>query len=203
MNNEDKLCDEIHDLVKNKNPEILALRKQFSKKTGIFVIECNYSAYADWLELKQLSILQPETELCQCSEVDCEKYSWSNLCYYCRKPLRTETIHSRYSPPEPEGEDDLRFVLNGIESLINSKHNRATIIDLKTLWSNLSDAITENDNKLSNIKKELKEKTDKINELGDRLSECRDYLMQIEPSNISIEDTLEALGYGRNGLKFD
>lgn len=30
---------------------------------------------------------------------------------------------------------------------------------------------------------------------------CRDYLMQVKPSDITVEDTLEALGYGRNGLK--
>lgn len=31
--------------------------------------------------------------------------------------------------------------------------------------------------------------------------ECRDYLMQVEPQELTVGDALEALGYGRNGLQ--
>lgn len=32
--------------------------------------------------------------------------------------------------------------------------------------------------------------------------DCRDYLMQVESKDLTVENCLEALGYGRNGLKF-
>lgn len=32
-----------------------------------------------------------------------------------------------------------------------------------------------------------------------RLQNGRDYLMQVEPDDISVEDCLESFGYGRNG----
>ena len=40
-----------------------------------------------------------------------------------------------------------------------------------------------------------------IQDLRSKLSEGRDYLMQVEPRNITIEDALEAFGFGRNGLR--
>jgi hypothetical protein len=33
-----------------------------------------------------------------------------------------------------------------------------------------------------------------------RLQDGRDYLMQVEPDDITVEDSLEAFGFGRNGL---
>lgn len=33
--------------------------------------------------------------------------------------------------------------------------------------------------------------------------ECRDYLMGIDPKDLTVEDALEALGYGRDGINFD
>ena len=33
-----------------------------------------------------------------------------------------------------------------------------------------------------------------------RLQDGRDYLMQVEPDEITVEDSLESFGFGRNGL---
>jgi hypothetical protein len=33
-----------------------------------------------------------------------------------------------------------------------------------------------------------------------RLQNGRDYLMQVEPDEITVEDSLESFGFGRNGL---
>lgn len=33
-----------------------------------------------------------------------------------------------------------------------------------------------------------------------KLQEGRDYLMQVEPEDITVEDALESFGFGRNGL---
>ena len=32
--------------------------------------------------------------------------------------------------------------------------------------------------------------------------QCRDYLMGVEPEYLTVEDCLEQLGYGRNGLDY-
>lgn len=47
----------------------------------------------------------------------------------------------------------------------------------------------------------LTEKDEKISELGERLNEGRHYLMSVQPKDLTVEDALEALGFGRNGLK--
>lgn len=38
-------------------------------------------------------------------------------------------------------------------------------------------------------------------ELRVQLSNGRDYLMQVQSSDLTVEDALEAFGFGRNGLK--
>ena len=48
----------------------------------------------------------------------------------------------------------------------------------------------------SNEKKE-----DLIYELRERLTNGRDYLMQVETKDLTVGDCLEALGFGRNGLR--
>lgn len=42
-------------------------------------------------------------------------------------------------------------------------------------------------------------KADLVEDLGDRLNDGRNYLMQVDPSRITVEDTLEAFGYNKNG----
>jgi len=37
-------------------------------------------------------------------------------------------------------------------------------------------------------------------ELNDRINACRNYLMGVDPKKITVEDTLLALGFNRNGL---
>ena len=39
-----------------------------------------------------------------------------------------------------------------------------------------------------------------INALDEQLQKGRDYLMQVEANKITVEDSLEAFGFGRNGL---
>ncbi|HDY66654.1 MAG TPA: hypothetical protein ENH85_02560 [Candidatus Scalindua sp.] len=35
-----------------------------------------------------------------------------------------------------------------------------------------------------------------------KLNDGRSYLMQVEPKDITVEDSLEAFGFGRNGLNY-
>lgn len=44
-----------------------------------------------------------------------------------------------------------------------------------------------------------KEKED-LKEAADFRLQCRHYLMGVEPERLTVEDALEALGFGRNGL---
>lgn len=57
------------------------------------------------------------------------------------------------------------------------------------------------------IAKELIEIYDKLivdfAKMYRKLDEGRDYLMQVEPEDITVEDSLEAFGFGRNGLNHD
>lgn len=48
-----------------------------------------------------------------------------------------------------------------------------------------------------------KNEAKKRRELESRLSDCRDYLMSTARDEITVEDALEQLGFGRNGLKFE
>lgn len=54
--------------------------------------------------------------------------------------------------------------------------------------------------KVRELEKKLKEQRDYTDSLSDRLSEGRYYLMGIQPSKLTVEDALEAFGFGRNGL---
>lgn len=50
-------------------------------------------------------------------------------------------------------------------------------------------------------KKELLERSDSFyRESHDHRYDCRDYLMAVDPNDLTVEDCLEALGFGRNGL---
>jgi hypothetical protein len=48
---------------------------------------------------------------------------------------------------------------------------------------------------------ELNITSDEIAGINYRLNNGRDYLMQIEADKITVEDALEAFGFGRNGLR--
>lgn len=37
--------------------------------------------------------------------------------------------------------------------------------------------------------------------LIERLNSGRDYLMSIQPKDLTVEDSLEAFGFGKNGLR--
>ena len=45
------------------------------------------------------------------------------------------------------------------------------------------------------------EKNERISELNMQLYDGRHYLMSVEPDEITVEDSLEAFGFGRNGLR--
>jgi hypothetical protein len=38
-------------------------------------------------------------------------------------------------------------------------------------------------------------------DLADRLNNCRSYLMEVDPKKLTVEDCLEAFGFGKNGLE--
>jgi hypothetical protein len=41
-----------------------------------------------------------------------------------------------------------------------------------------------------------------INQLAERLNVGRHYLMGVDPSKLTVEDALEAFGFGKNGLDY-
>lgn len=61
----------------------------------------------------------------------------------------------------------------------------------------------EEDDFIESIEEEL-DKVKALNFLLDEAArfrvECRNYLMGVDPEDLNVEDCLEALGYGRNGL---
>lgn len=65
------------------------------------------------------------------------------------------------------------------KKLTNQEHNRTMIHKLKE----------------QNV--ELKKR---LNELSNQLNEGRRYLMGVKPSELNVEDALDAFGFGRNGL---
>ena len=49
-------------------------------------------------------------------------------------------------------------------------------------------------------KERMQEQRETISELAERLDKGRDYLMQVPADKITVEDALEAFGFGRDGL---
>jgi hypothetical protein len=47
----------------------------------------------------------------------------------------------------------------------------------------------------------LKARRDMVQDLSNQLSEGRSYLMSVDADKITVEDALEAFGFGRNGLR--
>ena len=50
------------------------------------------------------------------------------------------------------------------------------------------------------MRKEINRLRAVVREQNDRLNEGRDYLMQVNANKITVEDTLEAFGWTRDGL---
>jgi hypothetical protein len=50
-------------------------------------------------------------------------------------------------------------------------------------------------------KLEIKMLKNKINELRKRLLDGREYLMQIDPEKLDVNDCLKAFGFGEDGMK--
>lgn len=53
---------------------------------------------------------------------------------------------------------------------------------------------------LIDIAAKIGEEQERLKELAEHRLNCRHYLMGVEPKNLTVEDCLESLGYGRNGL---
>ena len=66
--------------------------------------------------------------------------------------------------------------------------------DCDLTWSQVEDLM----NLFNNSNQEINH--NKIHDLSKNLSDGRDYLMQVEPDEITVENSLEAFGFGRNGL---
>lgn len=43
---------------------------------------------------------------------------------------------------------------------------------------------------------------ERLEKLADLRAQCHQYLMSVPSDKITVEDTLENLGYGRNGLRY-
>lgn len=62
--------------------------------------------------------------------------------------------------------------------------------------------MTEVDAKNNEFRKErMSEMHDAISELNEQLQNGRNYLMSVNPKDLTVEDALEAFGFGRNGLE--
>ena len=57
------------------------------------------------------------------------------------------------------------------------------------------------DKKIKKLDKKLKEERAYVDSLNDRLNAGRHYLMSIQSDKITVEDALEAFGFGRDGLR--
>lgn len=79
----------------------------------------------------------------------------------------------------PNTSEDLRSALNEVSALLNDAGS--TIASL-------------------NLTKNITDSKKRIDELSSALNNGRDYLMQTEPSEFSVEAALEAFGFGKNGL---
>lgn len=53
---------------------------------------------------------------------------------------------------------------------------------------------------IDELEKEIQRLKNFNQDLRDQLSEGRHYLMSVEPKNLTVEDALEAFGFGRNGV---
>lgn len=57
------------------------------------------------------------------------------------------------------------------------------------------------DNKIKELEKKLREERNYVDSLNDRLNAGRHYLMSAQSNEVTVEDALEAFGFGRNGLR--
>ncbi|WP_250632138.1 hypothetical protein [Rhodoflexus caldus] len=69
-----------------------------------------------------------------------------------------------------------------------SKMSKAQIIELAA--------------KIGTEKNVLEAKVERYEILVELRDRCRNYLMSVQPEDITVEDCLEELGFGRNGLNF-
>jgi hypothetical protein len=53
---------------------------------------------------------------------------------------------------------------------------------------------------LIEVASKIGQEKEMLGELADFREQCRHYLMGVNPEKLTVEDALESLGYGRNGL---
>lgn len=54
--------------------------------------------------------------------------------------------------------------------------------------------------RISEMNDTISELHDTISEMKKQLNDDRNYLMSVSPKDLTVEDALEAFGFGRNGL---
>ena len=90
--------------------------------------------------------------------------------------MRIEIIKLKI-PPNVEGEDNVEEIRDDISNLLG--------VFAEDVVFNPLDALV---------------RTDELAEVNKDLHNGRDYLMGVQPNELSVEDALEAFGFGRNGL---
>ena len=56
---------------------------------------------------------------------------------------------------------------------------------------------------LIDLVSKIGKENEELERAADHRNNCRDYLMGVYPKDLTVEDCLENLGYGRNGLRFE
>jgi len=85
---------------------------------------------------------------------------------------------------EYTGRETIKFVTHVLKGGVFGLPDNLAVLGI-SMYSNSLDA--------------LKEFHNDVNNLRDRLREGRDYLMQVHPKDLTVEDALVAFGYNKNG----
>src|SRR5690606_21883237 len=146
--------------------------------------------------LRNRQLLSPDQSL---HETAMPNYTWGDLIQLLDDYLKANS--SQLEPPVMQNYTDtwqLCPKCNG-QGIVSKPPYIAG--DQQT-WSSSSAVHTCdvcNGNKI--IKRLKEEDIERIRELSERLDKGRDYLMTVKPSELTVEDCLEAFGYNRNGLE--
>lgn len=86
---------------------------------------------------------------------------------------------------------------------IREAMDQKRIVDTFGLVERLIDwveSLLDKENNLVNERDSLARSNSFYRESHSLRHNCRDYLMAVDPNDLTVEDCLEALGFGRNGL---
>lgn len=100
---------------------------------------------------------------------------------------------------------NLRRILSAIRNEtvpLNGHSDPGAIIDCWKLAFEELDLIESScQSDTSALKEEIERLKERVNELNTILYDGRHYLMGVEPDEITVENSLESFGFGRNGLE--